>query len=506
MHRAQTTWDDLALCPNGLTAPGLGGPISAMRWAHQCGARGRSIAASVLLAAGLVAVSAGPAEAQAICTYDTASRTASVNFNDVSLVRVKAVAGWLDINDTSCVQLNEVNTVNVNLGSSTSRTLLFDLTGGPLGPGFSPETDGAAEIEFTVAGFGAGSSLFIYGSNSGEEIRIGQYRNNTTGVTTGQVDLNRHAQTSGDVDISFTTFPDVFGVQAGPGNDVISGGGLGTGVVSAPYSRGLRLQGETGSDQVTGGSGNDFLELTTNEYSGDAVAGGLGIDQLSIRNPGKYEPATFSMDGVANDGYLCPGAECEADNVGADIEVVSGSAVDETIIGTKGPQRLEGSGGSDVLRGAGGNDLIYGGVDVPIVASGGGGSDTFVVSRRPDQLIGGRGRDTVQFSASEPVKVRLDGLANDGIAGQFLNVPKDVENVVGTPYDDLLVGNGLRNELSGLAGHDTIRGGGGDDNLLGGAGDDTLSGKGGNDSLDGGADIDVCRQGAGSGPVLNCEG
>jgi hypothetical protein len=31
-------------------------------------------------------------------------------------------------------------------------------------------------------------------------------------------------------------------------------------------------------------------------------------------------------------------------------------------------------------------------------------------------------------------------------------VPNDVENVIATQFDDLLIGNGLRNALSGLGG------------------------------------------------------
>ena len=51
-----------------------------------------------------------------------------------------------------------------------------------------------------------------------------------------------------------------------------------------------------------------------------------------------------------------------------------------------------------------------------------------------------------------------------------------VENLVGTDsFADTLVGNDVRNVLSGLGGDDTLRGGLGDDLFDGGSGDDTVA-------------------------------
>jgi Ca2+-binding RTX toxin-like protein len=56
-----------------------------------------------------------------------------------------------------------------------------------------------------------------------------------------------------------------------------------------------------------------------------------------------------------------------------------------------------------------------------------------------------------------------------------------IENASGGAGNDLLVGNGVRNGLNGVAGNDTIRGLGGDDYLRGGIGNDRLTGGVGND-------------------------
>ena len=50
----------------------------------------------------------------------------------------------------------------------------------------------------------------------------------------------------------------------------------------------------------------------------------------------------------------------------------------------------------------------------------------------------------------------------------------DVENVRGTPYDDIIIGSSGANDLRGRNGNDLIEGGGGDDTLRGEEGSDIL--------------------------------
>jgi len=58
----------------------------------------------------------------------------------------------------------------------------------------------------------------------------------------------------------------------------------------------------------------------------------------------------------------------------------------------------------------------------------------------------------------------------------------EIENAIGSSFDDTLIGNRLGNVLAGGAGKDVLLGGAGDDWLFGGAGDDTVDGGAGTDT------------------------
>lgn len=105
---------------------------------------------------------------------------------------------------------------------------------------------------------------------------------------------------------------------------------------------------------------------------------------------------------------------------------------------------------ADNISGLGGDDVI----------KGGGGAD---------RIDGGDGIDTASYTdSSEGVTVLLSaGLGFGGTAEG--DVLRNIENVIGSSYDDFLFGNASANVLTG------------------GNGDDWLSGRGGADTLDGGA-------------------
>lgn len=68
---------------------------------------------------------------------------------------------------------------------------------------------------------------------------------------------------------------------------------------------------------------------------------------------------------------------------------------------------------------------------------------------------------------------------------------RGIENVVGTQFDDVIIGDGNANTLDGLTGNDLLKGGKGDDTLAGSGGDDVLNGGEGADVLDGGEGRDT---------------
>jgi large repetitive protein len=94
----------------------------------------------------------------------------------------------------------------------------------------------------------------------------------------------------------------------------------------------------------------------------------------------------------------------------------------------------------------------------------------------------------------------LDGNYSVGAIGSTSVYIKDVENITGTQYQDVITGDASNNIIDGRDGDDILSGGAGDDTLYGAGGDDDLSGGEGNDifyvgdgdnTIDGGAGDDV---------------
>ncbi len=176
-----------------------------------------------------------------------------------------------------------------------------------------------------------------------------------------------------------------------------------------------------------------------------------------------------------------------------------------TEVGTAGADRLVGGAGNDVLCGLGGNDTLLGGGGADTLLggggrdtlSGGGGGDSLVGGTGADLLQGGTGTDTVSYADhSTPVTADLDGLADDGSAGERDQI-QTVENLSGGSGSDTLTGSGGSNALVGGGGADDLTGGGGGDSLVGSGGDDELSGGTGADTLSGGPLDDLLVGGEG---------
>ncbi len=137
--------------------------------------------------------------------------------------------------------------------------------------------------------------------------------------------------------------------------------------------------------------------------------------------------------------------------------------------------------GGDTIQGGIGGDHIIAGDGNDFIKGGGGA----------DYLSGGGGRDTASYADSgEAVKLNLATNANKGgtAEGDFL---VGIEDVLGSKFDDTLIGNWANNTLDGGAGNDTLKGGGGADTLKGGIGDDVLETDGLLDHLEGGIGIDT---------------
>ena len=102
------------------------------------------------------------------------------------------------------------------------------------------------------------------------------------------------------------------------------------------------------------------------------------------------------------------------------------------------------------------------------------GNDVLAGGAGADLLDGGTGSDTADYGSSTAgVSVNLvAGKYSGGDAGGDILV--SIENVIGSAYDDKLIGDQGSNVLSGGGGNDTINGGGGADVMSGGTGSDVF--------------------------------
>jgi serralysin len=100
-----------------------------------------------------------------------------------------------------------------------------------------------------------------------------------------------------------------------------------------------------------------------------------------------------------------------------------------------------------------------------------------------DTLNGGVGGCVTASYANAVGGVVVDLLLGLGLAGEAAgDTLIAIDNLIGSAFDDTLVGNNLRNRLEGGAGNDTLNAQGEADILVGGDGDDVLNGGTGRDT------------------------
>jgi hypothetical protein len=176
-------------------------------------------------------------------------------------------------------------------------------------------------------------------------------------------------------------------------------------------------------------------------------------------------------------------------------DTVTTGAGDDSIVLDGEQNEVHAGGGRDVVaatgvnRGDGGGDFLTGDGDLD-----GGPGDDSLEAILGATLTGGDGIDSVRFTLTGPVRISLDGEANDGALLYTSDVQDDVEVLRGGAVDDVLVGTDGAQELEGGPGADRLDGGPGADALRGGDGNDELDGRDGEaDDADCGAGADLAR-------------
>ncbi|WP_265564448.1 calcium-binding protein [Sphingomicrobium arenosum] len=219
----------------------------------------------------------------------------------------------------------------------------------------------------------------------------------------------------------------------------------------------------TGFENLGGGGGVDHLwgddgnNVIAGHGDGDWLYGGIGNDTL-------HGDGVFI--GAEGGGWTID----EAWDPG-----------DDHLFGEDGDDTLHGGAGDDHLDGGADNDTLYGGD----------GNDWLIGGTGADLLHGGEGIDTADYSGeTSGVLIReLWGQFGGAAAGDWFI---EVENIVGTSFDDIIWGNTGDNEIWGGAGNDQLYGGwGGDDIIHGEEGNDFISASEGDDEFHGGAGFDL---------------
>ena len=275
------------------------------------------------------------------------------------------------------------------------------------------------------------------------------------------------------------------------------------------------------ANRITGNSGNNVL---SGGSGGDALIGGAGNDTYNISNPGETitELAGGGIDLVrCLIDFVLPGNVENLILIGAGNLNGTGNALANAIIGNPGNNVLSGGAGADTLNAGAGNDILSGGLGA-------------------DALNGGAGFDYADYrnAAAGLIASLANPASNTGEAAG--DAYASIEGLIGSNFNDALIGDGNGNRLRGGLGADALNGGAGfdyaeynnaaagltaslanpasntgeaagdtyalvegligsnfGDTLIGNINNNSLSGLLGNDVLDGGAGNDTLSGGAG---------
>lgn len=213
------------------------------------------------------------------------------------------------------------------------------------------------------------------------------------------------------------------------------------------------LVGTPRRDVIWGGPGDDVI---------------LGLDGHDVICGGPGDDLIFGGDGVdriyggAGDDVIHGGLGSDVLRGGPGDDVIHGERGNDEIRGGPGDDRLFGGHGDDLIFGGAGDDFIHGGLGIDVL-KGGPGNDTIDGGYGWDLLDGGRGNDTVSFaSAPRSEERKRDGVHVSLRTGRAYGDGRDrlrrFQNVVGSAFDDVLIGKGRNSRLYGGPGKNACRG------------------------------------------------
>jgi Ca2+-binding RTX toxin-like protein len=348
--------------------------------------------------------------------------------------------------------------VSVNLGNAGGQ----QTTGGG-GNDTLINIEGVVATRFDDTLIGDTKANLFGGGNGNDNLQGGVGNDTLTGGN--GTDLASYANAGGSVTVDLGTFSSsgADGIDSLTGIENVLGGNSADSIL-----------GDTLANLLDGGAGNDSLVAGLAGGVNDTLIGGSGDDTL--------------LDDSS--GLIYGGS-------GNDLITMQGSG--GTLYGEDGDDWIS-SGASPFLDGGNGNDTVFS-IFASATMLGGSGDDRVQSGLSNDSLDGGSENDLVDYRfAQSAVSVNLanaGGFQTTGGAGN--DTLSGFEGVVGSQYNDTLIGDAGANTLDGGLGNDSLIGVG-DENFFnfdyvsyanaGGAvtvdlGAGTSSGADGNDSLTG---------------------
>jgi Ca2+-binding RTX toxin-like protein len=355
--------------------------------------------------------------------------------------------------------------VTINLSSQTEG---FSITGtsyaDSITGGAGNDTINKYTAGDTVTG-GAGTdtlSLIKGFGNNVTDAQLNEIEVVVAGASTGYINLSNQTESFTIVGRS-TNGTDISG---GAGNDTITGG--------------------SSYDTITGGAGNDTIVLNVGDFgSGDSLNGGLDTDTLQLNGAGTYNLSNVTITNIENLSTTGAGNQVvtltAAQFAGFTAIDLGGGTGDELTIIINGLVDL--SAGIPTITGVETIKLV--GTTSNDVVTFTGAELNALLATATSSIDLDAGIDAIYItststSLNSAADIQIVGVENivalGATAAVTINLSSQTEGftIVGSSYDDTIIGSAGADSIYGENGNDTINEFTTGDTVFGGAGNDTI--------------------------------